>query len=49
MLVCIAVCLEVNGELQVLKIMIVTYVFLQMYKDFPEMKCVLMIGVDLFD
>ena len=46
MLVRIAVCLEVHGELQVLKVLIVTRVFLQKYVDFLELKCVLMIGVD---
>ena len=34
MLVRIAVCLEVHGEIRVLKVLIVTRVFLQMYIDF---------------
>ena len=49
MLVRIAVCLEVHGELRVLKVLILTGVFLQMYRGFLELKCVLMIGVDLFE
>ena len=41
MLVRNAVGLEVQGELQVLEVLIVKRVFLQMYWDFLEMKCVL--------
>ena len=49
MLVRIAVRLEVHDELRVIKVLIVTLVFLQMYREFLEKKCVLMIWVDLFD
>ena len=41
--------LEVHSELRVLKALIVMRVFLQMCKEFLEMKRVSMIGVDLFD
>ena len=49
MLVGIAVRFDEHGELRVSKILIVTRVFLQMYRDFLEMNCVLMIGVDSFE
>ena len=48
MLVRIAVRLEMHGELRVLNVLIVKRVVPRMYMDFLEMKCVLMIGVDLF-
>ena len=49
MLVGIAVRLEAHVELRVIKILIVTRVFLQLYREFLEVKCVLIIGVDLID
>ena len=49
MLVRIAVRFEVHDELRIIKVLIVTRVILQMYRVFLEMKCVMRIGVDLFD